>query len=166
MHNYTIIKVSIWAYCLFIQQVSTVDKCKMSIIISPGQNLLTLCIDSGFVALNSQCKNHSLRAPTFTPPDRGGRVVRNTFVFHYRLFIILTVPPNILWGMISITLALAITMQQWRSCCIKVMYTALKALVSYCWTFMSDNAHTPSVGFYNTKGSLLHSKPWPCRKFR
>lgn len=45
------------AYCLFIQQVSAVVKCKMNIIMSLGHSLLTLCIDSGFVALNSKCKS-------------------------------------------------------------------------------------------------------------
>lgn len=58
----------------------------------------------------------------------------------------------------------AITMQQWRSCCITMMYTALKALVSYCWTFMSDNAQAPTVGFYNTKGSVEGTKA--CKAWR
>lgn len=41
----------------------------------------------------------------------------------------------------------AITMQQWRGCCITMMYTPLKALVCYCWTFVSDNAQYQLLGF-------------------
>ncbi len=42
------------AYCLFGQHVSAADnKYKKSIIISPGQNLLMLCIDCGFLLICS-----------------------------------------------------------------------------------------------------------------
>lgn len=151
IHNYSLIKISIRAYCLFSQQVSTVDKCKMNIITSPGQNLVV-----HWLGLQPWIQNHFSQSTNFHPSSQRRERSEKAFCFSLRIIHLTNGTGKHFmrndfnyFGFLVFSLPVQKLLFHSDVC-------GSEEPVSYCWTFMTDTVRAPVLGFDNTKRSLLH----------